>query len=61
MLISYFKKSEKGKAKMSEYKDHQSDGNELAHSLDTEYGGFDVPIMRTSGVKKALARTNEKL
>ena len=36
---------DKGKAKMPEYED--SDGNESAHSLDSEFGGLDVPIMRT--------------
>ena len=38
---------DKGKAKIHEYED--SDGNESAHSLDSEYGGLDVPIMRTPG------------
>ena len=38
---------DKGKAKMSEYED---DDNESTHSLDSEFGGFDVPI----GAKKAL-------
>ena len=38
-------KLDKGKAKMPEYED--SDGNESAHSLDSEFGGLDVPIMRT--------------
>ena len=51
----------KGKAKMAKYEDHQPDKNELAHSLASEYGEFDVPVMRTSKVKKAFARTNEKL
>ena len=46
---------------MPEYEDEQFDGNKSAHSLDSEYNGFDVPIMRTSGMKKALAGTNEKL
>ena len=45
---------DKGKAKMSEYED---DDNESTHSLDSEFGGFNVPI----GVKKALTSANEKL
>ena len=36
---------DKGKPKMSEYDDHQSDDNELTHSLDCEFDAFDVPIM----------------
>ena len=40
-------KIDKGKAKMPEYED--SDGNDSTHSLDSEYGGLDVPIMRTPG------------
>ena len=38
-------KQDTGKAKMLEYED--SDGNESTHSLDSEYGGLDVPIIRT--------------
>ena len=47
----------KGKAKMSEYEDDRFDDDESTHSLDNEFGGFDVPI----GAKKALISTNEKL
>ena len=45
---------DKGNAKMQEYEDDQLDGNELTHSFDNEFGAFDVPIMRTPGVEKAL-------
>ena len=48
---------DKGKAKMWEYEDDRFDDNEFAHSLNSEFGGFDVPI----GVKKALTSANEKL
>ena len=48
---------DKGKAKMSEYEDDHFDDNELTHSLDSEFGGLDVPI----GVKKSLTSVNEKL
>ena len=48
---------DKGKAKMPEYEDDHFDDNESTHSLDSEFGGFDVPI----GVKKALTSANEKL
>ena len=48
---------DKGKAKMSEYEDDHFDGDELTHSLDSEFGGFDIPI----GAKKALISANEKL
>ena len=54
-------KIDKSKAKMPEYEDDQFDDNELTHSLDSEFGGFDVPIMRSSKVNKALMSTNEKL
>ena len=47
-------KMAKAKAKMLEYEDDQSDGNELTRSLDNEFGAFDVTIMRTHVVKKAL-------
>ena len=40
-------KMAKAKAKMLEYEEDQSDGNKLTHSLDNEFGDFDVPIMRT--------------
>ena len=46
---------------MTECEDNQSNDNELANSLDSECGGFDVPIMRTPGVKKAITTANEKL
>ena len=54
---------DKGKAKMKEYDSDNSSTNESdlgmsPRSLDSEFG---VPIMRTPGVKKALASTNEKL
>ena len=41
---------DKGKAKMLEYEDDPSDDNESPHSLDSEFGAFDVPLMRTPGV-----------
>ena len=50
-----------GKAKMPEYEDDQSNDNESTHSLDNELGAFDVPIMRTHGMKKVIAMANEKL
>ena len=52
---------DKGKAKIPEYEDNHFDGNEYTHSLDSEFGGFDVTIIRSPGVKKALKSTNEKL
>ena len=42
-----FTELDKGKAKMPEYEDDQSDGNKSAHSLDSEFGAFNMPIMRT--------------
>ena len=33
----------------------------LGDSLDNRLGGFDMPIMRTPGSKKALTTENEKL
>ena len=54
-------KMDKGKAKMPKYEDDQFDGNKSTHSLDSEFGGLDVPLLRTPGVKKAIATTNEKL
>ena len=42
---------------MNEYEDDQSNDNESAHSLDSEFGGVYVPI----GVKKSLTSANEKL
>ena len=41
---------------MSEYEDVHFEDNESTHSLNIEFGGFDVPI----GVKKALTSANEK-
>ena len=46
---------------MPENVDEQSGGNESTHSLDNELGGFNVPMMRTPGVKKAIDTTNENL
>ena len=54
-------KSDKGKAKMPEYEDDQSDDNESAHLLDNKLRDFDVPIMRTLRAKKSLTTENEKL
>ena len=55
-------KSDKGKGKMSEYEVEvhldDKDSDESARSLDSE---FNVPIMRTPGVKKTLTSANEKL
>ena len=34
-------KTNKGKEKMLEFEDGQSDGDESAHSLNREYGGLD--------------------
>ena len=48
---------DKGKAKMPEYEDDHFDDNESTHSLDIEFGRFNVPIR----VKKALKSANEKL
>ena len=47
----------KGKAKMAEYEDDLFDDNTSTHSLNSEFGGFDVPI----GAKKALISANQKL
>ena len=52
---------DKGKAKMPEYEDNHFDGNESTHSLNSEFDGFDVPIIRSSRVKKGLTSANEKL
>ena len=49
---------DKGKAKMPEYEDNQSDDNESAHSLNSELDGFDVPIMRTLGMQKPWKMKN---
>ena len=40
----------KGKGKMLEYEDDQSNDNKSTHSLDNEFGAFDVPLMRTPSV-----------
>ena len=42
---------------MSDYKNDPFDDDESTHSLDSEFGGFDVPI----GANKALISANEKL
>ena len=43
---------DKGKEKMAEYEDDRFDDDASTHSLDSEFGGFDVPI----GAKKASPR-----
>ena len=50
----------KGKAKMSEFEDGQSDEDDSTHSLNSEYRTLEVPIMRTLGAKKVLTMANEK-
>ena len=35
--------------------------SESTHSLDREFGGLDVPIMRTLGAKKVFTKTSEQL
>ena len=52
---------DKGKAKMPEYEYDHFNRNESTHSLDSEFKGFDVPIIRSPGVKKALTLANENL
>ena len=52
---------DKSKAKMPKHEDDQFDDNESTHSLDNEFGDFDVPPMRSPGVKKALKMANRKL
>ena len=54
-------KMAKAKAKMLEYEDDQFDDNRSTHSLDSDFGGFDLPIIRSPEVKKALTSANEKL
>ena len=49
----------KGKTEMPEYEDKQYEGNKSSDSLDSEFGAFDVPLMRTHGEKKAIAMANE--
>ena len=51
----------KGKEKMSEYEDAPSDDKKSTHSLNSEFGAFDVPLTRSRGVQKALTSANEKL
>ena len=46
---------------MPEYEDDQFNEKELAHSLVNELGDFDVHIMRTPSVQKAIATAKEKL
>ena len=50
-------KMDKGKTKMPEYEDDHFDRNESTQSLDSQFGGFDIPV----GVKKVLTTANEKL
>ena len=52
---------DKGKAKMPDYEDDEFDDNEWNYSLDSEFGVFDVPLMRTPGVQNAIAMAYEKL
>ena len=54
-------KIDQGKAKMPEYGDDEFDDNKSTHSLDSEFCGFNVPIIRSPIVKKALTSANEKL
>ena len=35
--------------------------NESAHSLDSEFDGFDVPLLRSLGVKRSLTLADENL
>ena len=51
-------KSDKVTVKMPEFED--SDGNELVQSLNSEYGGLDVPIVITPGAKKSVTKTSEQ-
>ena len=46
---------------MPKYEDGQSDGDESAHSLESEYGGPEVPIKRTPRAKKAPTTASQKL
>ena len=48
---------DKGKAKMPEYEDDHFDDDELTHSLDSEFGGFDVPNLVSQG--SAMDRSHE--
>ena len=52
-------KPDKGRAKMPEFKD--SDRKESTHSLDSEYGGLDVPIIRTPIAKKQFMKISAQL
>ena len=51
-------KLDKGKAKMSGYKDLIN--NESTHPLDSELEGLVIFMIRTNGAKKAIIITNEK-
>ena len=52
--ISPSPKMGKGKTEMPEYEDKQYEGNKSSDSLDSEFGAFDVPIMRTVQWRKLL-------
>mgnify|MGYP000072974530 FL=1 len=52
-------KLDKGMAKMLEFED--ADGIKSVHSLNSEYGELDVPIMSTPRVKKASMMAREQL
>ena len=41
--------------------DDPSNDNKSTNSLDSELGAFDVPLMRSPRVQKALTSVNEKL
>ena len=53
-------KIEQREGKNVEFEDGQSDGDELAYSLDSEYGGLEASTTRTPGTRKALTTTTEK-
>ena len=46
---------------MLEFEDGQSDRDELTHSLDSEYGGLEIPTLRTPTTKKVLTTSSEKV
>ena len=50
---------DKGKAKMSEYKDLND--NASTHSLNSESEGLDILIIQMAGAKKAIESANETL
>ena len=52
-------KLDKGKAKMSGYKDLIN--NESTHPLDSELEGLVIFMIRTNGAKKAIIAANDKL